>query len=58
MNSTNKTIEKKIYNTPLVECVKLDNEISLQLESEPPIGPYESKAPDHFNNDPFKTNIC
>jgi len=38
--------------------VKLDNEISLILESDPPIGPFETKnAPEYFNNDPFKTNV-
>lgn len=33
---------KKIYIMPSVECVKLDNEISLALESLPPDGPGES----------------
>jgi hypothetical protein len=39
-------------------CVKLDNEISLVLESEPPTGPNESlsKSAEYFNNDPFKYN--
>jgi hypothetical protein len=51
--------EKRIYRSPIVERIKLDNEISLSLESEPPTGPGESlsKAPEYFNNDPFKTNL-
>lgn len=55
-----KTItEKKTYNSPRLEPVKLDNEISLILESAPPTGPEESAfaAPQHFNNDPFKSDI-
>ena len=50
--------QNKIYITPRIECIKLDNEISLTLDSTPPGGPGEPTgyAPDHFNNDPFKTN--
>ena len=50
---------KKAYRKPQIERIKLDNEISLALESSPPTGPGESlsKAPEYFNNDPFKTNI-
>lgn len=53
---------KKPYCLPQIERIKLDNEISLTLESdtnpdtEPGGGPW-SKAPEYFNNDPFKTNI-
>ena len=57
MKSTDKT--KRVYSAPIIEHVKLDNEISLILESDPPIGPFEGKnAPEHFNNDPFKANIA
>jgi hypothetical protein len=51
--------EKRIFHTPKIERVKLDNEISLALESVPPVGPDEitSIVPEHFNHDPFKTNI-
>jgi hypothetical protein len=52
---------KRIYIVPQIEQIKLDNEISLALESvpaAPPAGPFEfSKAPEYFNNDPFKNNI-
>ena len=51
--------EKRIYSSPKVERIKLDNEISLILESTPPGGPGESltSAPEYFNNDPFKANL-
>ena len=51
-------IEKRNYSTPTVEQIKLDNEISLTLDSAPPAGPNEGflKAPEYFNPDPFKEN--
>jgi len=53
---------KKAYIVPQIVCIKLDNEISLNLESSPltpPPGPFDSmnNSPDYFNNDPFKTNL-
>lgn len=59
MNTTNKRTEKRIYSIPLVECVKLDNEISLQLESDAPIGPGESlnRTPEYLNSNPFKATF-
>jgi hypothetical protein len=47
---------KRFYNAPLVERITLDNEISLQLASDPLPGPGESynSAPEYFNNDPYK----
>jgi len=45
-------MEKKKYTSPAIELIKLDNEISLALESTaPPIGPSET-----LNNfqSPFK----
>ena len=46
------------YTSPTIEQVKLDNEISLALESAPPGGPSEvfNNAPGYFNNDPFKSD--
>ena len=35
-------MEKKKYNTPQLQLIELDNEISLALESNPPIGPGET----------------
>jgi hypothetical protein len=51
--------KKRIYNSPALELIKLDNEIALTLESIPPDGPGESLslAPEYFNNYPFKSNI-
>ena len=52
----NNTI-KKNYQEPEIKLIKLDNEISLQLESAvPPYGPGESynmNLPEYFNKDPF-----
>ena len=58
MNTTIATTEKKTYNAPRIERIKLDNEISLALESNQPSGePTWAKANNYFNNDPFKTNV-
>jgi len=61
MNTKNEIIQKRIYSTPQIERIQLDNEISLVLQSEsisPPFGPggfgQNLQAPEHFNNDPFK----
>ncbi len=56
MKTLNENLQKKTYCTPIIEHIRLDNEISLALESEPPVFPGEglSKAPEYFNNDPFK----
>jgi hypothetical protein len=52
---------KQLYTTPTIECVKLDNEISLVLMSggsDPgdPM-PIVLNAPEYFNNDPFHNNL-
>jgi len=54
----NTIIDKLVYSQPKITRVKLDNEISLVLESKPAIGPNEviNNAHEYFNNDPFKTN--
>lgn len=51
--------EKRTYNSPMVKRIKLDNEISLALESAPDDPEHYSSisAPEYFNNDPFKTNL-
>jgi len=53
------TIEKRNYNSPFIQSIQLDNEISLALESSPPFGPGEPlvSTPEYFNNDPFKTTF-
>lgn len=52
-------MEKSTYIAPQIERIKLDNEISLALESTPPELPGEgiSAAKDHLNNDPFKFTV-
>jgi hypothetical protein len=50
---------KKKYVAPRIEWIPLDNEISLALESAPPVGPSESAliAPNNQNNNPFNTTM-
>lgn len=52
-------MEKKIYKTPCIEIIILDNEISLALESTPPEGPNEVYlGTEHrFKNNPFNDNL-
>jgi hypothetical protein len=35
-------MKKKQYTAPAIEIIELDNEISLALESAPPVGPSET----------------
>ena len=48
--------EKKIYNSPVIELIRLDNEISLTLDStDPPtFENNHSKVPEFLKSDPFK----
>ena len=60
MKTIMKIIEKRIYNCPTIDCIVLDNEISLTLDSTPPDGPGEgfgSLAPEFFNSDVFRNNM-
>lgn len=59
MKTIIESTEKKVYSSPQIESIQLDNEISLALESNKPSDEPTnwSKAPEHFNNDPFKTNV-
>ena len=59
MKTQIENITKKSYKAPKIERIRLDSEISLVLESNPPAGPNESlsKAPEYFNNDPFKATF-
>ncbi|MEI8272610.1 MAG: hypothetical protein WCG08_08295 [Paludibacter sp.] len=57
MHTSETKIMKREYLTPKVECVKLDNEISLVLESDPPVPGNETQntnTPEYFNKDPFR----
>lgn len=54
----NTIIDKRVYFQPEISRVKLDNAISLALESNPVAGPDEvmnNNAPEHFNYYPIKT---
>jgi len=57
MKKNNNKLE---YTQPFIKRIKIDNEISLVLESTPPSGPRESSRvyPECFNNDPFKNFRC
>ncbi len=47
---------QRIYHAPSIEKIVLDNEISLILESAPPIGPGETKnntIPEYLNKNPY-----
>jgi len=60
MKTTEKISEKRLYFNPTIELIKLDNEISLQLQySNPPLGHGElvSSSPEYLNNDPFKNSF-
>lgn len=60
MKSLNNSTEKRTYCAPQIEQIKLDNEISLVLESAPPKGDDGDEvynAHGYLNNDPFKTNL-
>jgi hypothetical protein len=54
-------METKKYIAPAIEIISLDNEISLALESAPPVGPSETNntmtAPEYFISEPFNTNL-
>lgn len=60
MKSIETHTKKRMYNSPEIELVKLDNEISLVLESSPPVGPDESNngVPEYFDNSPFEKNLA
>jgi len=47
-------MEKKKYISPRIEIIFLDNEISLALESSPPVGPSETL---NSVQSPFKKEI-
>lgn len=56
--NTNKDIEKKLlYLPPIIVSVKLDNEISLAMQSLPPEGPGEGFLHENFNNNPYKQRV-
>ena len=54
------TREKRTYTLPQIVCVRLDNEISLQLESPgtPGNGDEVYNVPNHFKTNPFKDTLA
>ncbi|MDP4269980.1 MAG: hypothetical protein Q8909_07615 [Bacteroidota bacterium] len=60
IDSEKSKAQKRPYSPPLIGEVKIDNEISVIMVSNPVIGPGEGKVmntPDFFNNDPYKSNL-
>ena len=59
MKTSEKMKEKRMYSIPEIQSIKLDNEISLALESSPPEGPGEgtSMTPKYFHYDPYRNNM-
>ena len=58
MNILNNSEKSRAYRSPRIVSIKLDNEISLSLESNVAPGDPEAsiRAPEYFNNDPFRTS--
>ena len=51
-------MEKKKYIAPHIEIIFLDNDISLALESSPPVGPSETNlSPEYLQSNPYKTQL-
>jgi hypothetical protein len=54
-------MEKNKYTAPVIEIILMDSEISLALQSNPPIGPDESAnnrlSPDNLNDDPVRSTF-
>ena len=59
MKITTQTTDKRNYSLPIIEQIMLDHEISLAMESDPPI--FETKqnlnTPEYFLNEPFKIDL-
>ncbi len=45
------------YIAPVIDQVRLDNEISLQLVSEPPLGPFEASNQHSDDTDLLQWNL-
>lgn len=57
MNINKDKVQKRTYYNPQIERIKLDNEISLILQStDAPGDPEASYENEYFKNDPFKSN--
>jgi hypothetical protein len=60
MKTLNIPTEKRTYLPPVIESIRLDNEISLALESAPTPDDTDEvyNTPEYFNNDPYKGNMA
>jgi hypothetical protein len=58
MSTVENQLKKREYTIPAIQCIMLDNEISLALESTPPAGKGETQVskPEYMNNDPYHIN--
>ena len=55
----NEKVQNRTYSAPKIMRIKLDNEISLVLQStDAPGDPESLLSPEFFNIDPFKNNIA
>ena len=59
MKESKKTSAKPVYKSPEIEQIRLDNEISLVLQSSPPEGPAETflQINPHHNNIFLKSEL-
>lgn len=56
INADDMKKDKKEYRMPEIKLISMDNEISLNLQSEPTFGPDETmnmQAPEFYNNELF-----
>jgi hypothetical protein len=56
METISKNSTRRFYNVPIINRIKIDEQISLALESSPPVGPGELVQNNSQSNNPF--NIC
>jgi hypothetical protein len=59
MKTKENNTAKRIYLNPTIDFILIDNEISLALQSEPPVGPGESLSliPEFVNSNPLKATM-
>ncbi len=50
-------IDRQKYSLPIIEKIEIDTDISLQLESSPPIGPSETNNVEPSQPNPFKNEL-
>jgi hypothetical protein len=53
-------MKRRKYTAPKIEIIGLDHEISLALNSLPPLGPDETKLhqPEYFNNNTIEADLA